>query len=203
MRLLDRLEEQQQHFPRSLAFEQDIHTFTFAHGVIEGRSWGQMFGAAGKPLDRVLIRMLLRSALALCETLRALHRNRCAHRALSPDDILYLDNQRTLLRDVGLATWRYKPGEGADGYRAPEQDIANGGLSLPGSHTDVYQLGMVLYHFITGHLPASTKQIVEPSAWNKELMPEIDAVLLRALALRIKERPTIADFSAALRRALR
>jgi serine/threonine protein kinase len=202
-RLLDRL-ELQQGFPRWLAFEPTETTVTLLHSAVQGRSWAQIFGVSQRTLSIEQAHLLLRSALALCDTLRLLHSHQCSHRALTPEHIILLDNNRTHLHDVGLATWKYEPGEGPELYRAPEQSNSRQNLAFPGPHTDIYQLGAILYHIITGQLPASSRPLLPLHTWNEKLSPEVDAVLERALALRVKERwHTIADFSLALRKALR
>lgn len=202
-RLLDILEqEQHDHFPRCRTFESTIHTTTLVHTAGQGRTWAQSFQLPDQPLDAQMSRLLLRSALPLCAMLRVLHRKRFAHRALAPDNILYV-NGAARLQDVGRATWQYEPGEGPDLYRAPEQRIANRSLAAPGPYTDVYQLGMILYHCLGGHLPASALPILPLRTWNATLSPEIDAILQRAIVFNVKERwPTIADFADALRKAL-
>jgi serine/threonine protein kinase len=202
-RLLNILEQEQyDHFPRRLAFESTTYTTTLVHTASQGRTWAQSFPPPDLPLDTHMSHMLLRSSLSLCAMLRVLHHKHFYHRALAPDNILYI-NGAARLQDVGRATWRYEPGEGPELYRAPEQRIANKNLAAPGPYTDVYQLGMILYHYLGGHLPASVQQIVPLRTWNATLSPEIDVILQRAIAFNVKERwPTITDFSAALRKAL-
>ncbi len=202
--LLDRLEqERRQDFPRRLAFEHNVHAATLVHTAVEGRSWAQTFGSSADPLDPYLTRLLLRSTIALCGMLRVLHSKQLFHRNLTPEGILLLDGRRALLQDVGLATWKYVPGEGPDLYRAPEQGLSNRSLAVPGASTDVYQLAMILYRFLTGEFPASHRQLLPLYSRNEAISSETDAVLQRALAFPVKERwRTIADFSSALRKTL-
>jgi serine/threonine protein kinase len=205
--LLQRLErEGRTDFPRRLDFASTSPVITLVHTVMQGQSWLQLFGQSGKPLDGRLIPMLLRSAIALGDTLNALHKQRVAHRALTPETILLLHGTQTSVEDIGIATSKYVPGEGPELYRAPEQKIVHAhgnSIAVPGPYTDVYQLGMILYHLITGHLPASSGEILPVRAWNEALSPELDAVLLRAIASERKLRwQTTAAFSRALRQAL-
>lgn len=135
--------------------------------------------------------------------LRVLHSKQLFHRHLTPEGILLLDGRRALLQDVGLAAWKYVPGEGPDVYRAPEQGLSNRSLAVPGAYTDVYQLGMILYRFIAGRFPASPRQLLPLHTCNEAISSETDAVLQRALAFPVKERwRTIADFSSALRKTI-
>jgi eukaryotic-like serine/threonine-protein kinase len=167
--------------------------------VLSGESWSQYFNPSAEPLNKRLTRTLLGSAVSLCNTLKPLHAKKSVHRLLSPDKIFLTGGRTTLLQDLGLATWQYELGEGPKLYRAPEQ-ISKG---FPGPYTDVYQLGMILYHFITGTLPTSAQQVLPLRTWNSELSAELDAVLQRAIAFNLNERwRNAADFSSALKRVL-
>jgi hypothetical protein len=121
-RLLETLEERQdQSFPRHLAFEQAGPTTIFVHSATQGHSWQDLFGSSHHALNSQQIYSLLRSAISLCASLRLLHEKNLAHRMLLPEHILVLKNNRTVLQDVGLSTWKYEPGEGPEWYRAPRR----------------------------------------------------------------------------------
>lgn len=203
-RLLDALEQNaQQSFPRRLTFVTAPRSATLVQSLLSGQSWQETFGRSDVPLSTQATRSLLRSAIALCESLKALHAKKVAHRALHPAKILQLTDRRCVCKDSGLATWKYIPGEGPELYRAPEQAIANTTLTIPGRHTDIYQLGMILYHLITGSQPIPN-QLLPLHAWNAELPGELDTILQRAIASNPRERwPTIADFSFALKKVTR
>ncbi len=70
--------------------------------------------------------------------------------------MLLLDRYRLgIPRDLGLAGFRAAPGEGTDGYRAPEQvepAEPRAGVTgrRPGPATDVYQVAALVYHTLTG-----------------------------------------------------
>lgn len=203
-RLLGALElDAQQSFPRRLAFVSTPHCATLVQSVLSGRSWQQEFGSFDAPLSTRATRSLLRSAISLCNELKALHTQKFAHRALHPEKVILVNGSHTILRDTGLATWKYMPGEGPELYRAPEQTVANEMRVLPGHATDIYQLGMILYHLITGSLPIPS-QFIPLKAWNAELPDELDGALQRALAPNSRERwSTITHFSFALKKGLK
>ncbi|MDQ2905261.1 MAG: hypothetical protein M3Y81_17155 [Chloroflexota bacterium] len=190
-------------FPRLLAFEQTTHIMTLVQSVVPGRSWWQLFRLSDAPLDMQQTRSLLRSAMALCGLLSILHAQHVAHRALTPDKIFLIDRRQTLLQDVGLATWKFAPGEGPLLYRAPEQAISNTSRTLPGPATDIFQLGMILHHLISGREPVPLQQVLPLQIWNSRLPTALDAALQRAIAPNIKERwQSSAEFSSALRKVL-
>ena len=186
--------------PNYLDSESTINAVTLVYGaVLPGESWSQYFSSSAEPLNKRLTRTLLESAVSLCNTLNILHAKKFAHRLLSPDKIFLTGGRTALLQDLGLSTWQYELGEGPRLYRAPEQ--MNKGLSSPS--TDVYQLGMILYHFITGTLPTSAQQVLPLRTWNSELSVELDTVLQRAIAFNRNERwCNAADFSSALKRGM-
>jgi serine/threonine protein kinase len=188
-----------QKFPGYLDSESTTSAVTLVYSAVQGESWSQYFSPSAEPLNKRLTRTLLRSTVSLCDTLKPLHANRYAHRSLTPDKIFLTGGRTALLQDLGIATWQYELGEGPTLYRAPEQ--VNRGPLAP--YTDVYQLGMLLYHFITGTIPTSAQQVLPLRTWNSELSAELDAVLQRAIAFNVNERwRNAADFSSALKRVL-
>jgi Protein kinase domain len=184
-----------------LDFESTIGSVTLVYSAVSGESWSQYFKLLGQPLDKRSTRTLLSSAISLCETLKPLHAKKLAHRSLTPDKIFLTGGRTALLQDLGLTTRRYERGEGPELYRAPEQTGAQ--IRPPDPRTDIYQLGMILNHFITGTMPKSPQQVLPLRTWNSELSEELDAVLQRAIAFRLDERwRNAADFSSALKRVL-
>ena len=101
----------------------------------------------------------------LCETLdpillalQELHQEKCYHRDIAPDNILVLPNGRSVLMDFGAArriiggmtralTTVLKPGY------APIEQYSDDGSMAQGAWTDVYAVGGVLYHAMTGKVP--------------------------------------------------
>ena len=101
----------------------------------------------------------------LCETLdpillalNELHREECFHRDIAPDNILVLPNGRSVLMDFGAArriiggmtralTTVLKPGY------APIEQYSDDGSMKQGAWTDIYAMGGLLYHAMTGKVP--------------------------------------------------
>jgi len=201
-RLLARLEHHSG-FPRSFDPETSEEAVTIVYAFTPGPTLAQAFGPLDKPLDTARVYSLLRSMRPLCGMLAVLHRENLSHRHLTPEDIVLLEGRRdhAVLRDLGLATQPRTPDEGPALYRAPEQVQAT--LTVPGPQTDVYQLGTVLYHLLTGRVPTSfLAEIEPPSTWNLSLPSELDKAILRALAEDPADRwPNIRDLRDALAQA--
>lgn len=202
--LLEELEqERHRDFPRLLASHNTELSVSIVYDSTQGSPLTQSFGPKDTPLDAFSARVLLRSMQSLCAALGILHRRDFVHRALTPETILLQDGRRAVLQDVGLATRTFELGEGPELYRAPEQIRLAQDRAVPGPYTDIYQLGVILYHILTGRLPSSPPLLLEPSGWNNALPQELDAVLLRAINPEVKIRwHTIHEFSNALKQAM-
>jgi len=161
---------------------------------------------AGELLSETLARrgaFPLDDALGLClqaaAGLQATHRVNWVHGRLSPETILlsYPAGGRPLAKLVGFdlelllrpsgAAPMTQDGVAAD-YASPERIAGH----PPDERSDVYSLGAVLHHLVTGRPPHRS--------WGRPVPPELKATLNRALApvpsLRFQ---TAGEFAAALR----
>lgn len=128
--------------------------------------------------------------------LRFAHRNGVVHRDIKPHNVLVNDEGRVKVTDFGIA--RAGASEmtevgsiiGTAQYLSPEQ--ARG--APVDDRSDLYSVGVLLYELLTGVAPYNGDTPVEiamkhlsavpepPSAKRPEVPPELDAVVLRALA---------------------
>jgi serine/threonine protein kinase len=115
------------------------------------------------------------------------------HRDIKPENILiHQEDRRMVVTDFGIAR-ALEPGarvgktvtvRGTVGYMAPEQ--ANGVVD---PRSDQYGCAVVLYEMLTGYHPLDpVGDIPAPSTLNTALPTALDAVVLRALALRPEDR---------------
>jgi serine/threonine protein kinase len=154
----------------------------------------------------------------LARGLAHVHAQGILHRDLKPANVLFDSQGVPKLVDFGLARredWESLTRTGAmvgtPAYMPPEQ--IRGQKHALDERADVYGLGAVLYHLLTGDapfqadsLPGLLSQILHtdpspPSALREGLDPDLDAVALRALAREPGDRyPSAAAFAEDLER---
>jgi len=146
------------------------------------------------------------------------HQRGMVHRDVKPANIMFTQDGQVILTDFGIAKMVNTTALTASGamvgtpaYMAPEQGMGQAG----DERADIYSLGIILYQLVTGHLPfdADTplgiilKHINDllppPTAFNPDLPPAIEAVIMRALAKSPDDRyQTAGEFAADLERAM-
>jgi serine/threonine protein kinase len=169
----------------------------------------------GEALDVVLRRgplaidRAIRIASQACEALAAAHRQGVIHRDIKPGNLLLARTAEGLdhvkLLDFGIA--KVKAGSplregasitqtgafvGTPSYMSPEQCKGVHGDQLTGA-SDLYSLGVVLYHMLTGRVPfkadtgvgvlmAHMQQLPpDPRDFRPDIPPKLVAVILRAM----------------------
>src|SRR5919206_429431 len=171
--------------------------------VIEGRSLKELVLARGPlPLDQAID--FTKQILA---ALRFAHRNGIIHRDIKPHNILIGAENRLKVTDFGIAragaSQMTEVGSimGTAQYLSPEQ--ARGAPVTAAS--DLYSVGIVLYEMLTGQVPFSGDSAIEiamkhlnelprpPSKIRPEIPPELDQVVLRALAKAPEDRYQTAE----------
>ena len=129
----------------------------FVMEYVEGRSLQQIL-EEGKQFS---IREAAEAGVQLCAILGRLHRMNppMIYRDLKPANILARPDGSWVVVDFG-AVRKYREGAGKDtsrlgteGYAAPEQ---YGGWEQSDERTDIYGIGAVLHHMITGRPPLET-----------------------------------------------
>ena len=160
---------------------------------------------------------IIRIGRAAGSALDYAHEEGVIHRDVKPSNIILSEDGRVVLADFGLALQATSStlGQvfGSPHYIAPEQ-ARNSALAVPQS--DLYSLGVVLYEMLTGSVPFNdpspaslalqhmTQEPPRPSSINPNLSPQVDTILLKALAKSPQERyDSAAEMVNALERALK
>ncbi|MFF4803045.1 serine/threonine-protein kinase [Streptomyces sp. NPDC001351] len=141
--------------------------------------------AAGGPLP---VADALRLTALAARGAAALHAAGIVHRDIKPSNVLLCSSpdgaSRVLLADLGLAKSLAEASgltqaAGSAGYRPPEQ--AEPGVGID-ARADVYSLGAVAYHLVTGAVPGEPGRVVRPDRLRPDLAPAVRRALMRALA---------------------
>lgn len=149
------------------------------------------------------VRDVLTCLIAVCDAVQHAHRRGVIHRDLKPTNILVDGADRPHVLDFGLALLSSGTGQGGaltitgellgtPAYAAPEQ--LRGSPEAVDVRTDVFSLGAVLFHALTGqpavdvHLPLPRLlenlpnwRAATPSHLRPGLDRDLDAILLKAL----------------------
>lgn len=174
-------------------------------GIHQGQHYLVMDYVAGRSLAEIVRDGPLPPARAagyvktIAEAVHYAHERGVLHRDLKPSNVLLDENDQPKVTDFGLAKRLEKDTEltlsgqvlGSPGYMAPEQAAAHRGLV--GKRSDVFSLGAVLFHLVTGRPPfvaatvAETLQQVQnadpvsPTVLNPHVPRDLKTICLKCL----------------------
>ena len=151
----------------------------------------------------------LRVMTPIAAALDYAHQQGVLHRDIKPSNILIAADGTPYLTDFGLARMAALGSSTLSGdvllgtphYISPEQALGNEHLTAA---TDLYSLGVVLYELVTGRVPYTGDTpyaivhahiydpLPDPRSINADISPEVEAVLVKALAKDPAERYTSA-----------
>ncbi len=155
----------------------------------------------GEPLNKVLEKYgaqpqetVIEWAKDLCGVLDYLHNQNppIIYRDMKPANIMLQPNGNIKLIDFGIAR-EYKEQNlqdtvslGTKGYAAPEQF---GGKGQTDCRTDIYCLGVTIYHMVTGKNPSEPPYEIYPIRyWNSQLSAGLEKIILKCTQMNPKER---------------
>ncbi len=139
----------------------DGHPY-FSMQLISGKTLADRLADGPMP-HREAATMLARVARAIDHA----HSQGILHRDIKPSNILISDDGRPMVTDFGLAKFIHANSSlthsgsilGTPSYMSPEQAAGRGASSGPAA--DIYSLGTVLYHMLTGRPPFIANSPIE------------------------------------------
>lgn len=191
-------------------------------------SSGENLDARIKRLGRLSLDEAILITLQVLDALAEAHRTGIVHRDLKPGNIMVeISNGRPsamvvdfgiakILQDTGIVSRQGAPLTspglilGTVEYMSPEQ----AGGAVVDARSDIYSMGAVLYHMLTGQLPSQSEGVqnmiinimFQPPKAIREIVtdgtipPEVEAVVMKALSKSVDERYQSAhEFGEALR----
>lgn len=179
--------------------------YYIAMALVEGVSLAQWMKT--RPLDS---RDAARIVAKLAGALQKAHAAGIIHRDIKPSNVMIDDQGEPVLMDFGLARQMHNADSithtgsllGTPAYMSPEQ--IGGEPQAVDARTDVYGLGVLLYHLLTGQLPFSSpmpRVLLEieksdpmpPGRLRPDIDQTIEAICLKTMAKRSANRYQSAD----------
>lgn len=159
---------------------EDEDSFIIVMDYIEGRSLDKILAENGAQPEAYVVEW----AKQLCDVLGYLHSRTppIIYRDMKPANVMLKPDGNIMVIDFGTAkNYEIDLGEttgiGTIGYAAPEQYIGSG-LGRTDARTDIYCLGMTMYHLLTNNDPC--KNLIQDKsvrAINPGLSHSIDAII--------------------------
>lgn len=176
--------------PRIVDIIDDSKTVYIVMDYIEGESLNKVLDAYGAQPQEAVIEW----AKQLSEVLDYLHTRvpPVIYRDMKPANIMLKPDGTIRLIDFGIAR-EYKKGKAGDttsigtrGYAAPEQF---GDKGQTDARTDIYSLGVTLYHLVTGKNPAEPPYEIYPIRhWNANLSSGLEWLIQKCTQLNPNDR---------------
>ena len=176
--------------PRIVDIIDDSKTVYIVMDYIEGESLNKVLDAYGAQPQETVIEW----AKQLSEVLDYLHTRvpPVIYRDMKPANIMLKPDGTIRLIDFGIAR-EYKNGKAGDttsigtrGYAAPEQF---GDKGQTDARTDIYSLGVTLYHLVTGKNPAEPPYEIYPIRhWNANLSSGLEWLIQKCTQLNPNDR---------------
>jgi serine/threonine protein kinase len=131
---------------------------------------------AGRPMN---VQRAVEVAIQIADAVADAHAAEFAHGGLSPESIVVTAKGRVKIPAFALASRAGFDGDGAQlrDYESPEE--ARG--QAPDDRSDIYSVGAILYEMLTTRRP-NMKGASAPSVSNRHVTPELDDLVLRAIA---------------------
>lgn len=176
--------------PRIVDIIDNGRTIYVIMDYIEGESLDKILNTNG-PQPQALV---VEWAKQLCDVLSYLHNQKppIIYRDMKPANIMLKPEGNLKLIDFGIAR-EYKQNNmtdtvslGTRGYAAPEQF---GGMGQTDARTDIYCLGVTLYHLLTGQNPAEPPYELYPiRQWNPSLSSGLEYIVQKCTQLNPNDR---------------
>ena len=173
-------------------FFEENGTSYFVMEYLDGYTLGGYIKEAKRQGKVISVNSATNVTLGILNALKTAHANGIIHRDLKPSNIFILDDGTIKLYDFGAARLsddaeRTRTIIITPGYAPPEQYQVN---SVQGAFTDIYAVGAIMYEMLTGIRPEESinrtvvDEVDAPSNHNSKIPEYLDAIIMRAMAVR-------------------
>jgi serine/threonine protein kinase len=145
--------------------------------LLEGETLEHRLAEQSVPVDS-----LVNWGIEIADALEAAHSHGIVHSDLKPGNLFLTTRGQTRILEFGLARLASERNDrtekvtaGTPGYMSPEQ-IKGEPLD---PRSDIFSLGIVLYRAASGRLPE--RKPGPPSSYNRQVPPELDRIIAKAL----------------------
>ena len=178
-------------------FEQDDETIILVMEYAQAGSLAERLEWVREHDEQIPIIEAVQIALDVAKGLSAIHAMDAVHRDLKPSNVLFDEQGRAKIADLGLAqipggpSMRSQlstgvPHPGTPGYMSPEQASISNYLTPV---SDVYALGLVLFEMLTGRVYYSQRPGTRARELQKGIPEWLDDLLSLMLAKDAERRP--------------
>ncbi len=179
------------HIVNVIGIEKYKNTFCIIMELLEGESLQKILARSGRMEQGRAVNL----ALQVADALHYAHTKGIIHRDVKPDNIMVMEDDEVKVTDFGIArcagsSIKTQAGVsmGTPKFMSPEQATGK----KVDARTDIYSLGVVLFNLVTGHFPFDAGNIGEfallqqsapprPSSFFPEILPALEAVILKAI----------------------
>ncbi|MEM7201442.1 MAG: serine/threonine-protein kinase [Planctomycetota bacterium] len=170
------------HIVKGLRVAREGQIYFCAMERIDGACLQDQIGAGSRLDEEDALAAVMQVGKALCY----LHAQGLVHRDVKPGNIMWTDDGRAVLIDLGFAVQRSGGASGEETdttagtvhYISPEQARGQDALDV---RADIYSLGATLYHLVTGALPFEGASHEEVMA--KQVLEALSGEAIRSLGL--------------------
>ncbi len=173
---------------------EERNTAYFVMPLLKGKNLGQI--AKASPNGRITEKDTINILNQLARALTQVHAEGVLHRDIKPENIIITEREEAVLIDFGAAREFIRQEASkhsvllTPGFAPIEQYDVH---AVRGAFTDIYAVGATLYKVLTGKNPPasptrSIEQMPEPRTLNPEISGRMNALIMRAMALRPQER---------------